>query len=99
MGIIIFLIILALFVYGVILSNRKKISAIPSTIALFLLLFQFLNILGNIDLSYYGLSINEFTSDIAFYIAFILYYIGYFIWSIVALLLVYIPIIISNKNK
>jgi len=98
MGIFIFLILLGLFIYGVMVSNRKKLSSIPSTIALFLMLFQLLSVLGNINLSYYGLSIDEFTSNIAFYIAFIFYYIGYFIWSIIALLLVYIPIMF-NRNK
>lgn len=98
MGIFIFLILLGLFIYGVIISNRKNLSSVPPTIALFLMLFQLLSILGDIDLTYYGLGIDEFNSNTAFYIAFIFYYIGYFIWSIIALLLVYIPIIF-NKNK
>lgn len=98
MGIFIFLILLGLFIYGVVISNRENLSSVPPAIALFLMLFQLLSVLGDIDLTYYGLGIDEFNSNIAFYIAFIFYYIGYFIWSIIALLLVYIPIIF-NKNK
>ena len=98
MGIFIFLILLGIFIYGVIVSNRKKLSSVPSTIALFLMIFQLLSVLGDINLTYCGLPAEEFSSNIAFYLAFIFYYIGYFIWSIIALLLVYIPIIL-NKNK
>lgn len=98
MGIIIFIILFALFIYGIILINKKDLSIIPSIVAMFLMMFQLFSILGNPSLSYEGLSVDEFSSETAFYIAFALYYIGYFIWSIIALLLVYIPIIFSKSK-
>lgn len=98
MGFIIFFLFCIVFINGINLTKNKNISSVPAAIATFLMLIQFLALMEDSSLTYYGLPPEEFTSNVAFAIGVLFYYLGYFIWCFLALLLTYIPLFI-NKNK
>ncbi len=99
MGIIILIIIYTLFIYGIRIVNKKNISVKFVSIAIFFLIIQLFSVLDDPNIHYEGLDISKFFHRFYFYIAFVFYYIGYFIWSVIALLIIYIPIINNRKNK
>ena len=100
MGLIIYLIVVLLCIYGTHLGHKKDISYnYIDTIVIILLVVQLLSILGDINIPYSGYPLEFFSSEFAYYIAVSFFYIGYFFLSIVALLLIYIPIFIHSNKK
>ena len=63
------------------------------------MLLQFLSVLDNINIPYTGYPKESYNFEFMYYIGIVFFYIGYFIWSLIALALVYIPIFIKNKKE
>ena len=96
MGLLIYFLFVILFIYGYYLSYKNKVSNVFVGIAFVLMIFEFIAVLG--ESSYTGYPIEHFSVKGMYYIGVLFYYIGYFIWSIIALLLVYIPILVNKKK-
>lgn len=96
MGIFIYIIFLILFIYGAYLSNKKDISSVFYIIGMVLMALQLLSFLGGVNVPYTGYTKEYFSSTFMYYIAFIAFYCGVFMWAIIALLLVYIPLLINH---
>ena len=98
MGLLIYFVFLGIFAYGFKLADKNKVSNVFVGIAFVLMIFEFMAVLGDINIQYKGYPIEHFSTKVMYYIAVLFYYIGYLIWSIIALLLVYIPILVNKKK-
>lgn len=106
MGTIFFIVLLIIYVIEIayIIKNDieqtfKRVSATLFTISLILIFLQLGATLPNLPLYYEGIDEEVFSYDIVFYIGMFGYYCGYFIITIIAIILTYIPIFEFKKEK
>ena len=99
MGIFIYICFVLLYGYGVYLTNKKNYSETCSVLGLLFMIFQLLIVLPNMDVPYQGYPLEEYSNVFLYYVGVLFYYIGYFLWSIIAIILVYTYLFIKIKKE
>ena len=99
MDIIIFLIVTILFVLEIIYTFKNHINQTVIACCLVFFIFFALSVIRDIPIPYEGLPESEFSSEVAFFIGKIFYYIGRCIYLIILVIISSIPIFKYKKDK
>lgn len=82
-------IFVGVYIYEFNYYRENNLSYTCPIIAIFLLLFQLLSVLNDINIPYSG---NYYEGNLLSFFAFFLYYVGFFSFAIIAIFITYIPI-------
>lgn len=98
MEIIIYLIFVLFFAYAMHLTKSIRINNGFFTAGFVLMIIQLLCVWGSISNTGDSIPIDYYSDDFTYYAGIIAFYVGFFIWGIIALFLIYIPIFINYKK-